>query len=295
MLSHLLISFPPGRGSGRARGAVWRVRVCDCDGGPLARDHWVCTINNEGALKKKQRSRPRACDRIRLSQVTTCAEVLSMDYCPSVPADLLHYCCASCAGIRETRYNWAGHPDNILKPPPPPSPPPPPPSRYRLDVTQVNAPGYFCIEELSFYDSDGMKFSTSPDGGSSQYEHEPRHGNYAAGMAFDEDTNSYYCSDYAEKVSWLQYDFGSPTAVSKYSIKGLRFNANGVGAGSWVLRGSSDGRRRLVGHQGDGWTTLDSQSGHTWSSPSSSTLFKADWGILPQSALLGIHSVWMLR
>ena len=56
LLSHLLISFPPGRGSGRARGAVWRVRVCDCDGGPLARDHWVCIINNEGALKKKKRS-----------------------------------------------------------------------------------------------------------------------------------------------------------------------------------------------------------------------------------------------
>ena len=54
-LSHLLISFPPGRGSGRARGAAWRVRVCDCNEGPLARDHWVCTINNEGALKKKMR------------------------------------------------------------------------------------------------------------------------------------------------------------------------------------------------------------------------------------------------
>ena len=52
MLSHLLVSFPPRRGSGRARGAVWRVRVCDCDEGPLARDHWVCIINNEGALKK---------------------------------------------------------------------------------------------------------------------------------------------------------------------------------------------------------------------------------------------------
>ena len=53
LLSHLLISFPPGRGSGRARGAVRRVRVCDCDKGPLERDHWVCIINNEGALKKK--------------------------------------------------------------------------------------------------------------------------------------------------------------------------------------------------------------------------------------------------
>ena len=29
------------------------VRVPDCDGGPLARDQWVCIINNEGALKKK--------------------------------------------------------------------------------------------------------------------------------------------------------------------------------------------------------------------------------------------------
>ena len=268
--------------------------LCDCLGGELFAvilhpfgfaSHSACTDDNAAV--------PELATALGFPEVTTCAGVLSMDYCPSVPADLLHYCCASCAGIRETRYN--PHRDDILKPPPPPSPPPPPPSRYRLDVTQVNGPSYFCIEELSFYDSDGMKFSTSPDGGSSQYEHEPRHGNYAAGMAFDEDTNSYYCSDYAEKVSWLQYDFGSPTAVSKYSIKGLRFNANGVGAGSWVLRGSSDGRRRLVGHQGDGWTTLDSQSGHTWSSPSSSTLFKADWGILPQSALLGIHSVWMLR
>ena len=57
MLSHLLISFPPGRGSGRARGAVWRVRVCDCDEGPLARDHRVCIINNEGALKKRKKIR----------------------------------------------------------------------------------------------------------------------------------------------------------------------------------------------------------------------------------------------
>jgi len=30
-LSHLLISFPPGRGGGRERGARRRVRVCDCD------------------------------------------------------------------------------------------------------------------------------------------------------------------------------------------------------------------------------------------------------------------------
>ena len=32
---HLLISFPPGRGGGRARGAERRVRVCDCDKGPF--------------------------------------------------------------------------------------------------------------------------------------------------------------------------------------------------------------------------------------------------------------------
>ena len=55
MLSHPLISFPPGRGGGRARGAAWRVRVCDCNEGPLARDHWVCIINNEGALKKRKK------------------------------------------------------------------------------------------------------------------------------------------------------------------------------------------------------------------------------------------------
>ena len=57
MLSHPLISFPPGRGGGRARGAAWHVRVCDCDEGPLARDHWVCIINNEGALKKNKSAR----------------------------------------------------------------------------------------------------------------------------------------------------------------------------------------------------------------------------------------------
>ena len=231
--------------------------LCDCFGGALFAvilhpfgfaSHSACTDDNAAV--------PELATALGFPEVTTCAGVLSMDYCPSVPADLLHYCCASCAGIRETRYNR--HPDDILKPPPPPSPPPPPPSRYRLDVTQVNGPGYFCIGDFWFYDSDGMKISTSPDGGSSQYEHHP---DYAAGMAFDEDTKdpkkkySYYCSDWNKKVGWLQYDFGSPTAVSKYSIKGLRFNANGVGAGSWVLRGSSDGTT---------WTTLDSQSGHTW-------------------------------
>ena len=30
------------------------MRVCDCNEDPLARDHWVCTVNNEGALNKKQ-------------------------------------------------------------------------------------------------------------------------------------------------------------------------------------------------------------------------------------------------
>ena len=34
-LSHLLISFPPGRGSGWARGAAWHVSVCACDDEPL--------------------------------------------------------------------------------------------------------------------------------------------------------------------------------------------------------------------------------------------------------------------
>ena len=36
---------------------MWRVRVCDCIEGPLAEDHWVCTINNEGALKKKKENK----------------------------------------------------------------------------------------------------------------------------------------------------------------------------------------------------------------------------------------------
>ena len=58
LLSHLLISFPPGRGSGRARGAVWRVCASDCCQGP-----WACIINNEGALKKKV---------LRASQMRVC-------------------------------------------------------------------------------------------------------------------------------------------------------------------------------------------------------------------------------
>ena len=50
-------AVPAGRGSGWTRGAAWRVSVCDCNDGPLARDHWVCTINNEGALKKNLNNR----------------------------------------------------------------------------------------------------------------------------------------------------------------------------------------------------------------------------------------------
>jgi len=32
------------------------VSVCDCNEGPLAEDHWACTINNEGALKKDKKT-----------------------------------------------------------------------------------------------------------------------------------------------------------------------------------------------------------------------------------------------
>ena len=43
--------------SPKQKGAAWRVSVCDCNDGPLARDHWVCTIYNEGALKNKKKQR----------------------------------------------------------------------------------------------------------------------------------------------------------------------------------------------------------------------------------------------
>lgn len=41
---------------------------------------------------------PEYATALGVTEVSTCADVLTNGYCPSVPPDLLHHCCASCAG-----------------------------------------------------------------------------------------------------------------------------------------------------------------------------------------------------
>ena len=41
---------------------------------------------------------PEYATALGVTEVSTCADVLTNGYCPNVPPDLLHHCCASCAG-----------------------------------------------------------------------------------------------------------------------------------------------------------------------------------------------------
>jgi hypothetical protein len=124
-----------------------------------------------------------------------------------------------------------------------------------MDVQANAGAGHWCIEELKFYGSDGARLAVDPSMGSAQTEHSA---SYEAGMAFNEltdaDDNS-YCSQ--GPSGWLQYQFATPTVVSAYQIERLNGFGNEYSPVSWTLQGSGDGNV---------WTTLDTQAGHsTWS------------------------------
>jgi len=130
---------------------------------------------------------------------------------------------------------------------------------YRLDVSKTPIDDqYWCLEELSFYDMDGNRITTDPAYGSAETQYSST---YNAGMAFNELTGgdgpgweNYYCSTYGKSEGWLQYDFQSATAISKYAIERLNYWGNHWSPVDWKFEASSDGVS---------WLTLDEQSGIT--------------------------------
>lgn len=117
-------------------------------------------------------------------------------------------------------------------------------------VVSVNAGApYWCIEEVSFYDTSGHRIATTPDGASAQTEYNTHQ--YDAGKAFNEITNndeSYYCSDSTTSSGWLQYTFESPISVGSYKLERINGHGNQFSPVAWVILGSIDGSV---------WTTLD--------------------------------------
>merc|ERR1711953_1475301 len=117
---------------------------------------------------------------------------------------------------------------------------------YRLDVSKTPIDDiYWCLEELSFYDMDGNRITTDPAYGSAETQYSST---YNAGMAFNELTGgdgpgweNFYCSTYGKSEGWLQYDFQSATAISKYAIERLNYWGNHWSPVDWKFEASSDG------------------------------------------------------
>jgi len=136
---------------------------------------------------------------------------------------------------------------------------------YKMDVSENEGAGYWCIEELSFYDADGNRVATQS--GMASAETEASAGN-AAGMAFNEITDDLstgiveggtYCSQNGVSTGWLQYQFESGTApIGSYRVGGPGNTCSPV---SWQMQQSLDG--------GQTWTVIDEQSGHSNLQPGS--------------------------
>jgi len=128
---------------------------------------------------------------------------------------------------------------------------------YRVEVSQNAGGSYWCIEELSFYDTYGKRLTLDKSRGSAQSQWDAR---YAARKAFNEisDANEgHYCSQSGVPTGWLAYEFSSPVRLSKYSIEGLSEYGNQWSPVSWTFEGSVDGTS---------WDVLDTQSDHdSWS------------------------------
>jgi len=128
---------------------------------------------------------------------------------------------------------------------------------YRIEVSQNAGGSYWCIEELSFYDTDGERLTLDKSRGSAQSQWDAR---YAARKAFNEisDANEgHYCSQSGVPTGWLAYEFSFPVRLSKYAIEGLSGYENEWSPVSWTFEGSVDGTS---------WDVLDTQSDHdSWS------------------------------
>ena len=93
---------------------------------------------------------------------------------------------------------------------------------------------------------------------------------YAAWKAFDSDPlHTDYISN-GNAPQWLQYQFPSPRVVAQYALRAPdRNNGNGAPT-AFTLQASSDGSN---------WTTLDTQSGLSWTTSEEKTfaVANADW------------------
>lgn len=123
-----------------------------------------------------------------------------------------------------------------------------------MSVTSSAGGPYWCVEELAFYVA-GARIAMPPGGASAQTEHSA---DFRAPRAYEttRDPATYYCSADGVRTGWLQYDFGAPMALDRYTVKRVIGNGNQFSPTGWTFDCSNDGSR---------WTTLDTQSGHnTW-------------------------------
>ena len=150
-------------------------------------------------------------------------------------------------------------------------------SKYRLTVTTNAGAAYWCIEEWSFYDSQGARISTVPERGSASSHYSD---SFGAGKAFNEQTHddeSYYCSENGVPTGWLQYDFGNRVVLSQYRLERLNGNGNQFSPVVWTLKASNDGNN---------WILIDTQSSqNVWSDGEVRTFWLTSSGVY----VLGCH------
>ena len=126
---------------------------------------------------------------------------------------------------------------------------------FRMDVTANNGATYWCIEELSFYDSFGTRLTVDRARATAQSQYSIQ---YGPSMAFNEESDgdaSYYCSQYGITTGWLQYVFSSSVVVASYKVERLNDHGDQYSPVAWAMKLSTDG--------GNTWMTVDDQSGQT--------------------------------
>ncbi|CAK0907284.1 unnamed protein product [Prorocentrum cordatum] len=130
---------------------------------------------------------------------------------------------------------------------------------YRFDVHSNSFNSYWCIDELKFYGPDGGLIPVEPSRGGAQTQYSA---SFGAGKAFGEP--GYYCSRVDNPTGWIQYRFATTTSVSAYEVESVSNYGGAYNPVSWTFLGSDNGWA---------WTTLDSQTGQSFSEDGESKNF----------------------
>ena len=123
-----------------------------------------------------------------------------------------------------------------------------------MSVTSSGWHRYWCVTELSFYDSDGQQLVVDPTKATSESQNGPESApEYAVS-----DPDTHFCS--GDPAGWLQFEFDGIVDAASYNVavRCCSSNAGHYAPNEWTMLMSID--------NGNSWTTVSHVDAQTWSS-----------------------------